>query len=88
MTIKPFFSEPKNLYRYPVTTAHEIGLWRKDEPIHTQMPWTKTYRYVLVESEMTKYVFIRTFRTQVQFGLTDTSTSTFFKYHQRSANAS
>ncbi|KAI0233493.1 hypothetical protein LSAT2_016245 [Lamellibrachia satsuma] len=49
-------AEPKDQYIYPVTTAQEIALWRKDEPIQQKEPWTKCYRYVLVASEMTKFV--------------------------------
>ena len=47
--------EPTDIWRYRVSTAHEVANWRKDEPINQTQPWTYVPRRVHVNSEMTRY---------------------------------
>ena len=52
------FADPKESYRYPLTTSNEIAQWSRDEPLEDKEPWTKTCRHVIVTSEMTKLVVV------------------------------
>jgi len=37
-----------------VTSAQEIGVWNKDEPLREKEPWSYVRRRVHLDSEMTR----------------------------------
>jgi len=60
------YTDPKDVYRRPLVSSHEIGNWTRDEPIREKEPWTYTQRRVLVNSEMTRSTFtdlLQTYKT-------------------------
>jgi len=42
------------IYRHPLTSAQDIGVWNKDEPLREKEPWTYVRRRVHLDSEMTR----------------------------------
>ena len=53
-TFFPFFSEPNEIYRNPVTSSQEYGWWRQDGAPES-LPWAKVPRdSARVNSEMTR----------------------------------
>ena len=42
------------IYRRPVTSSREIGVWNRDEPLREKEPWTYVRRRVHLDSEMTR----------------------------------
>lgn len=43
-------------YRWPPVTSGQVGIWRKDEPLKQNEPWTYVPRHVHMNSEMTRFV--------------------------------
>jgi hypothetical protein len=48
--------ENTDIYRRPLTTSADIGLWRKDEPLVVNEPWSYVKRHAHLKSEMTRFV--------------------------------
>jgi hypothetical protein len=48
------FTEPFQVYRFPLHTSRQVGWWTHEEPLKKSQPWTHVPRHVHINSEMTR----------------------------------